>query len=94
MAAAETAAAELSFADAPRLHLEDLLEQLTGQARDVLNTQGRLRALLRANAAVASDLSLPVVLRRIVRAARELVDAGAAVDAPARDAALSGRTAR
>ena len=74
-AAAATAAAELSFADAPRLHLEELLEQLTGQAQDVLNTQGRLRALLRANAAVASDLSLPVVLRHIVRAARELVDA-------------------
>ena len=81
---AETAAAsgavaatavELSFADAPRLHLEELLEQLTGQAQDVLHTQGRLRALLRANAAVASDLSLPVVLRHIVNAARELVDA-------------------
>jgi signal transduction histidine kinase len=35
----------------------------------------RLRALLRANAAVAGDLSLPVVLRHIVEAARELVDA-------------------
>jgi signal transduction histidine kinase len=66
---------ELSFADAPRLRLEELLEQLTGQAQDVLHTQGRLRALLRANAVVASDLSLPVVLRHIVRAARKLVDA-------------------
>lgn len=73
--AAATAAGDLSFADAPRMHLEELLEQLTGQAREVLNTQGRLRSLLRANAAVASDLSLPVVLRLIVRAARELVDA-------------------
>lgn len=66
---------ELSFPDAPRLHLEQLLEDLTEQAQSVLSTQGRLRALLRANAAVASDLSLPVVLRHIVEAARELVDA-------------------
>jgi signal transduction histidine kinase len=66
---------ELSFADGPRLRLEELLEQLTSQAQDVLHTQGRLRALLRANAVVASDLSLPVVLRHIVRAARKLVDA-------------------
>lgn len=65
----------LSFADAPRLRLEELLEQLTGRAQDVLQTQGRLRALLRANAVVSGDLSLPVVLRHIVDAARELVDA-------------------
>lgn len=67
--------AGLTFADAPRLRLEELLEELGERAQDVLRTQGRLRALLRANAAVADDLSLPVVLRRIVDAARELVDA-------------------
>jgi len=38
----------------------------------VLAAQGRLRGLLHANAAVAADLSLPVVLRRIVDAARDL----------------------
>lgn len=67
--------AGLDFDDRPWLRLERLLEQLTRQAQDVLDKQGRLRALLRANAAVAGDLSLPVVLRHIVRAAKELTDA-------------------
>ncbi|WP_159857087.1 sensor histidine kinase [Rathayibacter sp. VKM Ac-2754] len=38
-------------------------------------TSGRLRALLRANRAVVEDIDLPAVLRRIVDAAVELVDA-------------------
>ena len=66
---------ELSFPDVPRLELDELLEQLIHRADDVLATQGRLRGLLRANAAVAADLSLPVVLRRIVDAARDLLGA-------------------
>ncbi len=37
--------------------------------------KGRLRGLLRANAAVGAELSVRVVLRRIVEAARELVGA-------------------
>ena len=41
----------------------------------MLATQGRLRGLLRANAAVAADLSLPVLLRHIVDAARNLLRA-------------------
>ena len=65
----------LSFPDVPRLELDELLEQLIHRADDVLATQGRLRGLLRANAAVAADLSLPVVLRRIVEAARDLLGA-------------------
>jgi signal transduction histidine kinase len=68
-------AAGLSFPDVPRLELDQLLGQLVDRADDVLATQGRLRGLLRANAAVAADLSLPVVLRRIVDAARELLGA-------------------
>jgi signal transduction histidine kinase len=75
----------LRFGDAPRLELDQLLEQLRDRATDVLATQGRLRGLLRANAAVAEDLSLSVVLHRIVQAARELVDArqvGIAVTGP------------
>jgi GAF domain-containing protein len=40
-----------------------------------MSTQGRLRGLLRANQAVITDLTLPVVLRRICEAARELVAA-------------------
>jgi signal transduction histidine kinase len=67
--------AELSFPDVPRLELDQLLGQLVERADDVLAAQGRLRGLLRANAAVAAELSLPVVLRRIVDVARELLGA-------------------
>jgi signal transduction histidine kinase len=66
---------ELTFPDVPRLRLEQLIGELTDQAQQVLTAQGRLRALVRANADVIADLSLPVVLRRIVTAARELVGA-------------------
>jgi signal transduction histidine kinase len=67
--------AGLSFPDVPRLELDQLLRQLVERADDVLAAQGRLRGLLRANAAVAAELSLPVVLRRIVDVARELLGA-------------------
>ena len=69
------AAGGLSFPDGPRLELDELLVQLVDQAEDVLAAQGRLRGLLHANALVASELSLPVVLRRIVDAARGLLGA-------------------
>jgi signal transduction histidine kinase len=59
----------------PRLGLDQLLVQLVDRANDVLAAQGRLRGLLRANALVAGDLSLPVVLRQIVGAARDLLGA-------------------
>ena len=65
----------LTFPDAPRLALEETLLALTSQAADVLATQGRLRALLRATAAFSGDLDVHVVLRHVVEAARELVDA-------------------
>ncbi|KRE52518.1 GAF domain-containing protein [Phycicoccus sp. Soil748] len=65
----------LTFPDAPRLALEETLLALTSQAADVLATQGRLRALLRAIAAFSGDLDVHVVLRHVVEAARELVDA-------------------
>jgi signal transduction histidine kinase len=55
--------------------MDQLLVQLIDRADDVLATQGRLRGLLRANALVAGELSLPVVLRQIVAAARDLVGA-------------------
>ncbi|WP_314146298.1 GAF domain-containing protein [uncultured Leifsonia sp.] len=41
----------------------------------MLDTQGRLRSLVRANRAVVSHLELPVVLRTIVQAAVDLVGA-------------------
>ena len=74
-AGAADAAGGLAFPDVPRLELEQLLVQLVDRAGDVLATQGRLRGLLRANALVARDLSLPVLLRQIVSAARDLLGA-------------------
>jgi signal transduction histidine kinase len=65
----------LSFPDLPRLELDQLLGQLVERAREVMATRDRLGGLLRANQAVTSDLALPVVLRRIVEAARELIGA-------------------
>jgi two-component system, NarL family, sensor histidine kinase DevS len=61
--------------DVPRLELDQLLGQLIDQATDVIAAQDRLRGLLRANRAIVGDLALPVVLRRIVESARELVRA-------------------
>jgi signal transduction histidine kinase len=74
-ARAADAAGGLGFPDLPQLELDQLLVQLVDRADDVLATQGRLRGLLRANALVAGELSLPVVLRQIVAAARDLVGA-------------------
>lgn len=65
----------LRFARAPRLELDELLHQLVERAEDVLATQGRLAALLDANRMVIGNLDLPVVLRRIVEAACQLVNA-------------------
>jgi len=74
-ARAADAAGGLGFPDKPRLELDQLPVQLVDRADDMLATQGRLRRLLRANALVAGELSLPVVLRQIVGAARDLVGA-------------------
>lgn len=63
------------FPEVARLELDDLLEQLISRARDVQATQGRLRALLRANLTVASAVDLNEVLGHILDAARRLVDA-------------------
>lgn len=65
----------LPFHDLPRLELDQLLGQLVERATEVIATQGRLRGLLRANQLVNGDLALPVLLRHIVDAARELVGA-------------------
>jgi nitrate/nitrite-specific signal transduction histidine kinase len=66
---------ELTFPDLPRMELEEAVAELTDRAATMLQAQGRLRALLRANALVGSELNLPAVLRHIVRAARQLVGA-------------------
>ncbi|GIF63384.1 histidine kinase [Asanoa ishikariensis] len=65
----------LTFPDAPRLELDQLLGQLVDRAQEVMSTQGRLRGLLHANQLIIGDLALPAVLRRIVEAARELAGA-------------------
>jgi two-component system, NarL family, sensor histidine kinase DevS len=67
--------ARLAFPDAPRLELDQLLDQLVGRATEVRAAQGRLRGLLRANQLIITDLGLQPVLLRIVEAARELVGA-------------------
>jgi len=59
----------------PQLGLDELLDQLITHAQDVRNVQAKLNGLLAANAAILGHLELPVVLRQIVRAACELVDA-------------------
>ena len=55
--------------------IERLMPLLIERAQEVIDAQHRLRRLLTANRAVAAELSLPVVLRRIVEAARDLVGA-------------------
>lgn len=65
----------LTFPDSPRVELDRLLDELVTRAHEVLTTQGRLRALLRANQAVVENLDLPVVLRRIIEEAVRLVGA-------------------
>ncbi|MFC5502134.1 GAF domain-containing protein [Lysinimonas soli] len=65
----------IAFPDAARSEFETTIEQLVTQAQRVLQTQGRLRALLRANRLVVEELELKEVLRRIVEAALDLVDA-------------------
>jgi signal transduction histidine kinase len=65
----------ITFPDAARSELERTIGQLVEQAQLVLATQGRLRSLLHANRLVVEELELTEVLRRIVEAAVDLVDA-------------------
>ena len=69
------AASDITFPQIARLELDELLEQLVERAQDVMNTQGRLRGLLAATRAIASDLSLPALLQRVVQSACDLVGA-------------------
>ncbi len=57
------------------LRLDVLLRELVDRAEDVLDVEDRLRRLLDAVVSVASDLSLPDTLRRIVELAADLADA-------------------
>jgi GAF domain-containing protein len=66
---------DVRFVAAARLEPDELLEQLIERVRDVQRSQGRLRGLLRANLDVAQNVDLEHVLRQIVSAAKNLVDA-------------------
>jgi signal transduction histidine kinase len=63
------------WAGGPRIPIDGLIRELVERADEVLSAENRLRALLDAVVTIATDLSLPAVLRRIVRAACELADA-------------------
>lgn len=70
-----TEESSLTFPEGPRAKLDEALGDLVARASDVLATQGRLRALLKANQLISQQLDLPVVLRRIVETAIDLVRA-------------------
>jgi signal transduction histidine kinase len=59
----------------PHLRLDELLSQLQLRLGEVLDTRDRIGALLEAVVGIGSDLDLESVLRRIVEAAVQLVDA-------------------
>jgi signal transduction histidine kinase len=61
--------------DLSSLRLDTLLRELADRAGKAIESEGRLEGLLDAVVAVASDLSLPDVLRRIVESACELAGA-------------------
>lgn len=59
----------------PTLELDELLAQLIDRAQDLRSAHHRMRGLLKANQSIISNLALESVLRRIVEAACELLDA-------------------
>jgi signal transduction histidine kinase len=59
----------------PQLRLDDLLTELQSRLSAVLTTRDRVHGLLEAIVSIGSDLDLETVLRSIVEAAIELVDA-------------------
>ncbi|HEX5566874.1 MAG TPA: GAF domain-containing protein, partial [Streptomyces sp.] len=59
----------------PRLHLDDLLDELQARLDAVRGTRDRVHSLLEAVLSVGRELDLPQVLQRIVETATELVDA-------------------
>ena len=59
----------------PQLRLDDLLSELQARLQAVLDTRDRMHGLLEAVIAIGSGLDLEAMLRRIVEAAVDLVDA-------------------
>jgi signal transduction histidine kinase len=62
-------------AASPQLSIERLMGELVDRASEIITSQQRVRALLAANQSIVADLTLPVVLRRIVEAAATVVQA-------------------
>jgi signal transduction histidine kinase len=62
-------------AASPQLSIERLMAQLMERASEIITSQQRVRALLAANQSIVGDLTLPVVLRRIVEAAATVAGA-------------------
>jgi len=58
-----------------QLHLDDLLAELQTRLQAIIATRDRLHRLLDAVVAIGGALDLQTVLRRVVEAATELVDA-------------------
>src|ERR1700742_3459718 len=59
----------------PQLRRDDLLSELQARLEAVLGTRDRMRGLLEAVVAIGSGLELEAMLRRVVEAAVDLVDA-------------------
>jgi signal transduction histidine kinase len=59
----------------PQLRLDDLLSELQARLNAVLSARDRMHGLLEAVVAIGSGLDLEAMLRRIVEAAVDLVDA-------------------
>ena len=59
----------------PKLRLDELIDQLVGQAQEVRRAEDRLGALLDATDLITSDLSLERMLRHIAEAACTVADA-------------------
>jgi signal transduction histidine kinase len=59
----------------PGLQLDELLAELQSRLQAVLGTRDRMRGLLEAVVAIGSGLELEAMLRRLVEAAVDLVDA-------------------
>jgi signal transduction histidine kinase len=75
VAAVEGATPERRIADAPKLEIDELIDQLLQRAHEIKRARGRVWALLNSIETVTGDLSLERVLRRVVESACDLVGA-------------------
>jgi signal transduction histidine kinase len=59
----------------PKLEFESVLANFVERAQEMMNSQSRMRDLIRINNELTSNLDLPNVLRRIVEIGKELLNA-------------------